>query len=128
MKTAKVTNLILNLCVTEDCSMYVEKVGLSNFEWLEHFTDSATFGNAVEFEVVLKEVKDWFEEEVVKHDEDAQVVLKEQYELFVEQLTELVSDEEQGAILLTSAWGVEYDTNFGVMLKMYEEVEVVIEE
>lgn len=129
MKTVKVTNLILNLFVGEDNEMACEKIPLSNFQWMEQFTDGATFGNGMELSDVLKEVKEWFEEEVVKHTEDAQVVLKDCYELFVEQLTELIDEDgDNGLILLASGWGVEYDTNYGVMLKMFEEVDIEVGE
>ena len=131
-----VKNLVLNVCVGEDGEMYVEVVGLSKFEWLDNMLDGVMgVGGGVgkEFDEVVKELDVWLKEEVSKYDvelKDMVVKLEKLVEEFKEKLKEFVGDEEDGLILFGGNWGVEYDNNYGVVLKLYEgvELEEVVEE
>lgn len=126
-----VKNLVLNVCVNEDGEMYVEMVGMSNFGWLENMLDGVVFNeNGLEVEEVGVEVGKWFDEEVVKYDDvESKDKLKVVVEEFKEKLSELL-EENDGFVLVGNNWGVEYDNNYGVVVKLFEgvELEEVVEE
>lgn len=127
--TTKSFNFILNIFRGEDNEMALEIVPLDKFQWLTQFMEGQTFDQEVELSDVLKQVEEWFKDEVEGHTEEDAVVLKQHYDNFIKQLTEFVGNEEDGIVMMCGGWGVEYDNNFGVLIKMYEEVELeVVEE
>lgn len=127
--TTKSFNFILNIFRGEDNEMALETVPLDKFQWLTQFMEGQTFDQEVELSVVLEQVAEWFKDEVEGHTEEDAVVLKQHYDNFIKQLTEFVGNEEDGIVMMCGGWGVEYDNNFGVLIKMYEEVELeVVEE
>jgi len=127
--TTKSFNFILNIFRGEDNEMALETVPLDKFQWLTQFMEGQSFEQEVELSDVLKQVEEWFNDEVEGHTEEDAVALKQHYDNFIKQLTEFVGDEEDGIVMMCGGWGVEYDNNFGVLIKMYEEVELeVVEE
>lgn len=126
-------NFVLNLFRGEDNEMALETVPLNKFQWLTEFMDGQSFNNEVQLSEVLVQVEEWFKEEVDGHTEEDAVVLKQHYDNFVKQVTELLEEDSMGDVkgvaIMCGGWGVEYDNNFGVMIHMYEEVELeVVEE
>lgn len=131
--TTKSFNFILNIFRGEDNEMALETVPMNEFQWLTQFMEGQKFEQEVQLSEVLEQAEEWFKDEVEGHTEEDAVVLKQHYDNFVKQVTELLEEDEmeevKGVAIMCGGWGVEYDNNFGVMIHMYEGVELeVVEE
>lgn len=128
----KVTNLLLNFSIDEDSQVSVEKSPLCMYQYLEYvFTDLEYVKEdevRVEKSTVLEKLKAFVEEKKKEWDDEEYLLnLDKCFEKFEKELNELLpEDEDSGIIMLAREWAVEVDSNYVVVIKLYEEVDFVV--
>lgn len=129
----KVTNILLNFSVDEDSQVSVEKCPLSLYQYLDYILLDLNLVKEDEIRVekstVLEKLKAFVEEKKKEwDDEEYLLTLDKCFEQFENDLNELLpEDEDSGIIMLAREWAVEVDSNYVVVIKLYEDVDFVVE-
>ena len=120
-------NVLVNGSVLEDGNIVFEVVSMGEFGWIDVFLDNVKFEmSGCSKEVVLKGFKEWVDDEKEKGKEVGEDYLKELDDIWLkfEKLMEgvlgeddEVYDEGEWVVVMGGVWGVEYDSNYGVLLK-----------
>lgn len=106
-------NFVKNICVDEDGIVFAETKSAGTFNYLWNLLEGKQLGwNFVTYEEVVTELDKW----VVSVKEEKEVDVKKLEKVvtkFKEELTNMFNNNVN--FMLTNVWGVECDTNFGIL-------------
>lgn len=106
-------NFVKNICVDEDGIVSSETKSAGTFNYLWNLLEGKQLGwNFVVYEEVVTELDKWVVS--VKEEKDVDVKkLEKVVTKFKEELTNMFNNNVN--FMLTNVWGVECDTNFGIL-------------
>lgn len=106
-------NYVHNICVDEDGIVGIETKSAGTFDYMWNLLEGKQIGwNFVTYEEVVTELDKWVVS--VKEEKDVDVVkLDKKVVKFKESLTNMYNNKV--GFMLTNVWGIECDTNFGVL-------------
>lgn len=111
-------NIVLNIGIDEDGYVNVEKCGLGEFNWLECMLRDVVIEGMKDKDDVLEEVRMWVEEVKSNYNEEEYVKeLDDKLKVFESALNGIEGDY---VIVLGVRWDVEYDDNYGVIIKKFD--------